>query len=138
MRGGARGGKSGQEAATAKADLGEAQPRESVDDRGGGGGAAIFRGLGQRREKDVGDALGGPGGGGRVVVLCEREEARDGLADDVLKRRKEEEVEVEFFFSPCRRLIDKSVGRSFSFSRSISPSPIVHTISPHSRGSSTY
>lgn len=102
----ARGSGGGREEdAAAAAILEEAQPREPVDDGGSGGGvAAAPGGLGQCREKDVCDARGGPGG---IAALCEREEARDGLGDDVLRRKREEEVELEFFPPPVTARVDR-------------------------------
>jgi len=135
---GARGGRAArgsgggrEEDAAAAAILEEAQPREPVDDGGSGGGvAAAPGGLGQCREKDVCDARGGPGG---IAALCEREEARDGLGDDVLRRKREEGVELEFS-PPCHRPCRSRLDRSSLFSLT-SPSC---TISPRSRGSSTH
>jgi len=118
---GARGGRAArgsgggrEEDAAAAAILEEAQPREPVDDGGSGGGvAAAPGGLGQCREKDVCDARGGPGG---IAALCEREEARDGLGDDVLRRKREEGVELEFSppLSPPVSIETRSIFTLFS------------------------
>lgn len=64
----------------------QAQHRDSRNKRGGGGTRVVagFGGLRQRGEQSVGDARRGPGR--MVAALCEREEAGDGLRDDVLKR----------------------------------------------------